>query len=61
MPQSPMTTDLLEPLQIIPHLLIDLIGQDVRVFALDKIFLTVQEPVGNLELSWVLHDRDDTF
>jgi len=61
MPQTPMTPNLLQPLQIIPHLLIDLVRQDVRVLPVDQIFLSVQEPGWDLELSGVLHDGDDTF
>jgi len=61
MPQPSVTTDLLESLEIITHLLVDSIGKDVRVLPVDEVFLSVEEPVGDLELGRVLHDSDDSL
>lgn len=43
------------------HLGIKLIGQELTVLSIDDILLSVHEPVGNLELGWVLNDGDNTF
>lgn len=59
MPQSAMGPDLLESLEVVPHLLVDLVGKDVGELAVDEIFLPVEEPVGDFKLRWVLHDGDD--
>ena len=61
MSQTSVRSNLLESLQIISQLLVDGIGKCVGVFAVYHVFLPVQEPVGDFELSGVLHDRDDTF
>lgn len=60
-PQPPVTPDLLEPLEVITELLVDLVGKDVGVLAVDHVLLPVQEPSGDLELGGVLHDGDYAF
>ena len=59
MPQPPMTPNFLEPLEVVPHLLVDGIGQDMRAFPVDEVLLPVEKPVGDLELRGALHDADD--
>ena len=53
-----MCPDLLESLQVLPQLVLQLIGQDLRVLAVANVLLPVEEPVGDLVLPGVLHDRD---
>ena len=61
MSQSSVGSDLLEPLQVVSQFLVDGVGKSVRAFTVHHVPLSVQEPVGYLELSGVLHDGDDTF
>lgn len=50
-PQTPVITDFLESLKIIPELHVKLIGYNLREFAILVIFLSVQKPIWNLELT----------
>jgi hypothetical protein len=56
-----MRPDLLQAFQIITEFRVNTVGQDLRVFAVDDILLPVQEPEGDLELCWVLHDIYDSL
>jgi hypothetical protein len=60
-PQTPVRPDLLEPLEVISHLLVDDVGQEVGRFTVGHVFLSVKEPCWDLELGWVLHDGDDSL
>ena len=53
-----MRTDLLQALQILTQLAIHTVGQNLRVLAIHDVALTIEEPSGNLVLSWVLDDGD---
>lgn len=59
--QTTVGTDLLESLEIIPHLRIGRVGKDLVGLSVDDVSLPVEEPVWNLVLLWVLHDCDDTL
>lgn len=48
--------DLLQPLKVISQLLVDGLGRDLGSLAGLPIFLPVEEPVGDLELTRVLDD-----
>lgn len=61
MSQTTMCANLFQPLEIVPQLRVDRVRQDLIVFAIDDIFLSVQEPRGNLELRRVLDDGHDTL
>lgn len=61
MTKPTMRTDLLQPLQVITQLAVDTVGQNLRVFAVDNVALSVEKPGGNLVLRRVLHDRDDSL
>lgn len=61
MPQTPMRTDLLQALQILTQLAVHSVGQYLRVLPIHDIALSVEEPGGNLVLSGVLDDGDDSF
>jgi len=52
---------LLEALEVLAHLRVKLVRQEVAVLAVDDVLLPVDEPVRDLELSRVLHDRDDAL
>jgi hypothetical protein len=64
-PQSPevsetsVRTDLLQSLEIITHLRVHTVRQDLRRLAVNNVLLPVQEPCGDLELRWVLDDRHE--
>lgn len=53
--------DLLETLEVVTHALVDGVGEDVGVLAVVDVLLSVEEPVGDLELGGVLHDGDDAL
>lgn len=56
-----MGTDLLQALQIITELGVDTVGENLGVFAIDDIALSVEEPGWDLVLGWVLDDGDDSL
>lgn len=58
---SPVGPDLLQLLNVITELLVDNVGNNVQVLSVDNVLPPVQEPVGDLELSRVLHDGDDSL
>ena len=60
-PQTTVSTDLLQPLKVITKLGIDAVGQDLGVLAIDNILLPVKEPGGDPELRRVLDYSDDTL
>lgn len=57
----PVGPDLLQPLDVITQLGVDLVGNDVEVLAVGHVLSPVQEPSGDLELSRVLHDGDNSL
>jgi hypothetical protein len=59
--ETTVRPDLLQALKVIAHLRVDAVGQDLRVLSVNDILLPVQEPCRDLELSRVLHDRDDAL
>jgi hypothetical protein len=59
--ETTMSSDLLQALQIITKLGIDTVGENLRVFAIDDIALSVKEPGWDLVLSGVLDDGDDSL
>ena len=59
--ETTVSTNLLQPLQVVTELRVDTVGQDLRVLAIDDVPLPVQEPRGDLELRGVLDDGDETF
>jgi hypothetical protein len=56
-----MSTDLLQALQIITKLGVDTVGENLRVFAIDDIALTIEEPGRDLVLGWILDDGNDSL
>jgi hypothetical protein len=59
--ETTVSADLLETLEILTELRVDVVGQNVRVLAVDDITLSVEEPGGDLVLGRVLDDGDDTL
>lgn len=61
MSQATVSTDLLQSLEIITKFGINTVGQDLGVLAVNDIFLSVQEPCWDFELSGVLNDGDNSL
>lgn len=59
--ETTVSADLLEALQIVSELGVDTVGQNLGVLAVDDISLSVQEPSGDLVLSRVLDNGDDSL
>jgi len=56
-----VVADLLQTFEVLTHLRVKLVGKKVTVLSVNDILLPVDEPVGDLELSRVLHDGDDSL
>merc|ERR1712221_33108 len=61
MSKSTMSFDLLQPLQIFTKLVLQTIGQDLRVLSIFDILRSVEIVIWDLVLSRVLHDGDQSF
>lgn len=61
MTKTAMETDLLHSLQILTHLVIQVVREELRVLSILAIMLTIEEPVRDLVALRVLHDSDNTF
>jgi len=61
MTKTPVSSDFLEPLEILAHLVVEAVGEDLAEFAVLDVLLSIQKPVGNLVLARVVHDRNDTL
>ena len=61
MPQTTVSTDLLQSLKIVTQFRVDRVRENLAVLAINDIPLSVKEPCGDLELGGVLNDGDDTF
>lgn len=59
--ETTVSTNLLETLKIVTELGIDLVRDDLVVLTVGDVLSSVQEPVWNLELGWVLENADDSF
>ena len=59
--ETTVRTDLLQTLQVSTQLLVDRVGENVAVLAVDNVPLPVQEPHRDLELCRVLDDVDETL
>ena len=54
-----MSPDLLQSLQIFTEFVVQAVGEDLAVFAITLILLSVQEPIWDLVLTWVADDGDN--
>ena len=61
MSQTTVSSDLLQSLQIVTHLGVGGVGKDLVSLSINDISLSVQEPIRDLVLLWVLHDCDDSL
>jgi len=61
MSQTTMHTNLLHSLQIVTEFRVDTVGEDLGVFAIHNISLSVEEPSWNFVLCGVLDDCDDAL
>merc|ERR1719219_3123534 len=61
MTKTPVGTDLLESLKILAHLIVQTIGKDLAELAILNVLLSVEEPIWDLVLTRVVHDRNDTL
>jgi hypothetical protein len=59
--ETTVGADLLQALKIITELGVDTVGENLGVFAIDDIALSVEEPSWDLVLGWVLDDGNDTL
>jgi len=60
-PQTTVSADLLQALQVLTQLAVHAVSQDLRVLAVHDVALTVEEPGRDLVLSRVLDDGDDAL
>ena len=56
-----MGSDLLESLKILTHLVVKTVSENLAKLSVLDILLSVEEPVGNLVLTRVVHDRNNTL
>lgn len=61
MTKTTMGSNLLHALNVITQLGINVLGENLTVLSSLKILLTIEEPEGNLELTWVLDNGDKLF
>jgi hypothetical protein len=59
--QTTMSPDFLKPLEIFAQFGFHAVGQHLRVFAVDNVALSIEEPGRDLVLRGVLDDGDDAF
>ena len=60
-PQTTVSADLLQPLEVLTELAVDAVGQDLSVLAVHNVALTVEEPGRDFVLGRVLDDGDDAL
>lgn len=56
-----MRADLLQPLEVLPQFIVQPVGQNLAVFAILDVLLSVEEPIGDFILPGVLHNGDDAL
>jgi hypothetical protein len=61
MTKTTMSTDLFQALQILTKFRVNIVGENLRVFAIDNVALTIKEPGWDLVLSWILDDGNDSL
>lgn len=61
MAQTAVSTDLLQALQVLTELVVQTVGQELRVGSVLAVLLSVQEPGGDLVLGRVLHNGHNTL
>lgn len=61
MTDTAMRANLLETFHVFTELVIKGVGEELAVFAILAVLLTIEEVIRNLVLTGVLHDGDDAF
>lgn len=61
MTETTVESNLFHPLQILSQFVIQVVGQELRVFAILNVLLTIEKVFGNVVLKRVLHDGDNAF
>jgi hypothetical protein len=61
MSEAPVGAHFLQAFQVVTKFGVDTVGQNVRVFSINDILLSVEKPGGNFVLIGVLHNGDDTL
>lgn len=59
--KTAVASNFLQPLQIFSQLVVQVIGHHVGDFSVFIVFVTVEKPVGNLELARIIDDRYQLF
>ena len=59
--KTTMSPNLLHALNVITQLGINVLGKNLTVFSSLEILLTIEKPKRNLELTWILDNRDKFF
>ena len=61
MTETTVGADLLQALQVLTQLVVQTVGEDLRVRSVLDVLLSVKEPGGDLVLGRILHDGDDAL
>jgi hypothetical protein len=61
MSNTPVSTNLLESLQIFTKFIVECVGKELSVLSVYNILLSVEEPFWNFVLCRILNDGDDSF
>jgi hypothetical protein len=61
MSNTPVSTDFLQSLQIFSEFVIKIVCEELRVFSIDNILLSVEKPFGDFVLRGILEDGHDAF
>lgn len=59
--ETTVGADLLQTLKVLTELAVETVGENLAILAIGDVALSVQEPRGDLVLSRVLDDGDDTL
>ena len=59
--ETTMVADLLKTLKILAHLVVESVGQDLRVLTVLDVLLTIEEPFRDLVLQRVLDNVDQAL
>jgi len=61
MSDTSVSTDFLQSFQVLSEFVIESVGEELGVFPVDNVLLSVEEPFWDFVLSGVLDDGDDSL
>jgi len=61
MSDTPVRTDFLQSFQIFSKFVVECVREELRVFSVNDVLLSIEEPFGDFILSRILDDGDNTF